>query len=147
MKKIFLFLLPAFLLLSCNKETDRALDIAGSYNYTRVGSASVVVNGQYTTLPISHAGTATISRTGTNRVNVSLGGDTYSGQITDDHIEFSPYLVESHESGVDMAMTINASGDISGTTINVMESYSGTAYVQGYAFPITGNGSLVLRKI
>lgn len=145
MKKILLLLFPVFMLISCNKDTDKASEISGGYNFSRVSNCIVTVEGQTATIPLNTTGNAIISRISNNRISLDMGA-VFTGNITDDHISFDSYTETSSANGMTLALTISSVGDIAGTTINITETYSGTCYFQGLSYPISGKGSVVLRK-
>lgn len=159
MKKLLLmavFALP-LLFTSCKKEEikeeikekDLASEIAGLYQATRTGSCSMVVNGQTFTFPMDGSGTAMITRISNNRILLNLGGnDDYAGTVVENYVSFEPFSdTYTDQSGGTLSLTISGSGTISGTTINIRETYIGQYFFQGSSFPVRGTGALVMYKI
>lgn len=148
MKKLFFLILPICLLAftSCNKEESTVDKIVGSYSGTRTGNITVIVSGQSTTIPMNSSGTAFISKLSNNRIRLSYGGDVFDGTVADNHISFESVTGTSSNQTGTLTLTISPSGNISGTMINIMETYSGSYYIQGSSYPVTGTGSVVLNK-
>ena len=142
--------LPMMVMMTgCSKdepEKDMASEISGYYNGVRTGSFTMVVNGQNITIPMNGSGTVQITRLSKNRIRLNTGGDIFEGTITDNHISFDPFTGTSTDQTGTLSLTISSSGTISGTTIAITETYSGTYYYQGSSYPIHGTGSFVLTK-
>ncbi|MCM1531356.1 MAG: hypothetical protein NC048_03200 [Bacteroides sp.] len=151
MKKFLLLFLPVFFITgtftSCSSDEDSAADkIVGTYSGTRTGNLTVIVNGQSGTVPMNGSGTATISKLSDKRIRLNYGGDVFEGTVADNHISFETITTTASDQSATMTLNIAASGNIAGSTITIRETYSGSYFVQGSSFPITGSGSVVLNK-
>lgn len=148
MKKSLLLLFPVFLLAftSCNKEDDSIDKIIGTYYGTRTGNCTFTIYGQDITFPLDGSGPATISRLSGNRIRLTYdGGDEFDGTVSGNHISFeSVTSSETDEMGT-FSLTIASSGNIS-EEITINETYSGSYYIQGTSYPITGSATVVLNK-
>ena len=149
MKRFLALLLPICLLAfsSCSKEKENGVDkLIGTYYGTRTGNCTIVINGQSSTVPMNGSGKAMISRLSDNRIRLDYGGDIFDGTVADNHISFESVTVSSTDATGTLSLTISASGNVSGTIINIRETYSGSYYVQGSSFPVMGSGIVVLNK-
>lgn len=148
MKKLLLmavFALP-LLFTACVKEEDFTTRLVGTYQGTLQRNIIIEANGQTTTAPVNLSGTAIISRISNSKIVLDFMGTDYWGTVSGDNISFENLTQTYTDADVSQTLNIVASGMISGRTINIRESYSGTMRMQGYTFSLRGYGALVLRK-
>ena len=131
MKNLFLLsaLLPMLLLAGCSKDetaTDPRDQYVGNYNYITVGSVSMNAAGTALyTVPINDNGTATVTKSGDNELNIDGITMTLSGNsllpVT------APFNESVTEQGVSMNIsgTVTLQGTVSVGIITVNATYSG----------------------
>jgi|GEM_PF-6298856 len=149
MKKIIFFLFIATAAFtSCKKDTDDRDAFVGTYTETLNGSITFTINGTNYTEAVNDDGTFTIEKISTtNKVARIDGGGSYEATVSGNSIVFDTmYENETTDDGIDLQMTLNVEGVLSGITLNYTMLVTGTGYYNGYAFPISGTITSVATK-
>ncbi len=142
----------SFLLLGCKKESTTTVDprdaYVGSYNETVNGSLTVTVNGQSQSSPVNSTGVFSIEKgSSENRiVRVDSDNSRYEATISGNHVQFDPMHQNTTQNGMTMTMTSDVNGNLTGNVLNYTMIITGTAYYQGYSYPLSGNITAVAIK-
>ena len=145
MKKVFLFLSVILLsLTACTSDVDVRDDLVGSWSYVTTGSMSMTMDGiEAEELPLDATGTATITKVGEDQIMI----DELTATVDGDKLTFEPETQNETEDGMTMAVTVTRTGTISGKTITINETYTGTWSAAGLmSGAVSGTAKHVFTK-
>ena len=145
MKKFFLFLSVILLsLTACTSDVDVRDDLVGSWSYVTTGSMSMTMGGvEAGDIPLDATGTATITKVGEDQIMI----DELTATVDGDKLTFEPETQNETEDGMTMAVTVTRTGTISGKTITINETYTGTWSAAGLmSGAVSGTAKHVFTK-
>lgn len=145
MKKVFLFLSVILLsLTACTSDVDVRDDLVGSWSYVTTGSMSMTMGGvEAGDIPLDATGTATITKVGEDQIMI----DELTATVDGDKLTFEPETQNETEDGMTMAVTVTRTGTISGKTITINETYTGTWSAAGLmSGAVSGTAKHVFTK-
>lgn len=145
MKKVFLFLSVILLsLTACTSDVDVRDDLVGSWSYVTTGSMSMTMGDvEAGDIPLDATGTATITKVGEDQIMI----DELTATVDGDKLTFEPETQNETEDGMTMAVTVTRTGTISGKTITINETYTGTWSAAGLmSGAVSGTAKHVFTK-
>lgn len=145
MKKFFLFLSVILLsLTACTSDVDVRDDLVGSWSYVTTGSMSMTMGDvEAGDIPLDATGTATITKVGEDQIMI----DELTATVDGDKLTFEPETQNETEDGMTMAVTVTRTGTISGKTITINETYTGTWSAAGLmSGAVSGTAKHVFTK-
>jgi hypothetical protein len=94
-------------------------------------------------IPLDATGTATITKVGEDQIMI----DELTATVDGDKLTFEPETQNETEDGMTMAVTVTRTGTISGKTITINETYTGTWSAAGLmSGAVSGTAKHVFTK-